>query len=214
MTTSAIESCSSVAEISTRGGRSISLVVLHWIEYRYVSVAFKALGQHVGSAEDAWWISVGSEVQGPIRFVEVLKAVLDESLPINVVHHSRISEDPTPWQTILYQPWWSNNLIGKMWTIAFWCFWALGGWVLVEVATPQTWHTGVDIGYWFLIACLIVKRKALLAWFGLIGTRLTHGRFRSSYRESRMTRDNEEDATPPEHCADQYGWEKSDREES
>ena len=147
--------------------------MLYWMELQYLSVAFKRLRQHGNSEEDVWWIWVDSEVRGPFRFVEVLKAVLDGSGCTNIVHHSRASEDPTPWETLYYQPWWSNGLIARFWTVAFWFTLALLGWIVVTRALPWGSHKLVDAAYWLAVACIIVKRKSLRIWIDGLRVRLT-----------------------------------------
>ena len=147
------------------GNQSISLAVLYWLESRYVSWALNSYKRQSRTSEDAWWISEGSDVHGPVCFAEVVKTVLSGSACRGLVHHSRVGEEPTPWQVIAYQPWWSNRLIARFWTVSFWLFWALLGWVLLDLATPRLPHTVRDIAYWLLLLLVTLKRRALRAHF-------------------------------------------------
>lgn len=174
--TTSIDSTAGVGRAT--GKQSISLAVLYRIERWYLSLLLNSLKRHSQASEDAWWISEGSEVRGPVRFAEVLRTVLDESATRGVVHHSRISEEPAPWQAITYQPWWSNRLIARFWTVSFWFFWALLGWVLLDIAMPRVPHKARDIVYWLTLLSVTGKRQVLRAWFLGIGGKIAQRRFR------------------------------------
>lgn len=149
-------------ESATRN-RSIAVSALYWFELKALELDYRRLKQSNPSKVDSWWASTGGEAQGPCRFIDILKLVLNGAGTVAAVPESSAHEDPTPWKTIAYKAWWSNPRTAWIWTIGFWLTAIFFGWAFVCAITPFAFQRPAEISYCLLIVCAAIRTTRLRA---------------------------------------------------
>lgn len=112
--------------------------------------------------EDRWFVMRGKEALPPLSFREVLWLLAKGQGPLAVLREADAEQEPTPWQTIEYQPCTANRATVLAATIGFWAIAVFLGWVAVATFAPREHSAMCQWGYF-------VAALALVGWFSLPG---------------------------------------------